>query len=164
MTDTIKIKGCVVEDFVNYKHPSMYIGIGGCDFKCCKEANIDISICQNSTLAQQKELDISLKMLYNTYINNDITKAIVVGGLEPMTRFDDVIELIGYFRANNCQDTFVIYTGYYPYEIKDKLAKISIYPNIIVKFGRFIPNHNPHYDEVLGVNLISDNQYAEVIS
>lgn len=36
--------------------------------------------------------------------------------------------------------------------------------NIIVKFGRFIPNQHPHYDEVLGINLASDNQYAEKIS
>ena len=38
--------------------------------------------------------------------------------------------------------------------------KIKSY-GIIVKFGRFRPNQEPHYDEVLGVNLISDNQYAK---
>ena len=37
------------------------------------------------------------------------------------------------------------------------------FTNIIIKFGRYIPNQKPHYDEVLGVNLASDNQYAERI-
>ena len=32
---------------------------------------------------------------------------------------------------------------------------------VIVKFGRFRPNQEKHYDEVLGVYLISDNQYAK---
>jgi hypothetical protein len=34
------------------------------------------------------------------------------------------------------------------------------YKNIIIKYGRYIPNQTPHYDEVLGVYLASDNQYA----
>ena len=38
------------------------------------------------------------------------------------------------------------------------------YKNIIIKYGRYIPNQTPHRDEVLGVNLASDNQYAERIS
>ena len=38
------------------------------------------------------------------------------------------------------------------------------YSNIIIKFGRFIPNQKPHYDPVLGVELASDNQYGEKIS
>ena len=35
------------------------------------------------------------------------------------------------------------------------------YKNIIVKFGRFIPNQEKQYDEVLGVYLASNNQYGE---
>ena len=36
--------------------------------------------------------------------------------------------------------------------------------NIIVKFGRFIPN-SPHiYDTLLGVELASNNQYAKIIT
>jgi hypothetical protein len=33
--------------------------------------------------------------------------------------------------------------------------------NIIVKFGRYRPNQEPHFDKVLGVELASDNQYAK---
>jgi len=36
--------------------------------------------------------------------------------------------------------------------------------NIIIKYGRFIPDKEKHYDEVLGIYLASDNQYAERIS
>jgi len=33
--------------------------------------------------------------------------------------------------------------------------------NIIVKFGRYRPNQEKHYDKILGVFLASDNQYAK---
>jgi len=46
----------------------------------------------------------------------------------------------------------------------DKLTLLSQYKNVIIKFGRFIPNQEPHYDEILGVNLASNNQYARRIS
>ena len=58
---------------------------------------------------------------------------------------------------------FCIYTGYYPEEIQDELKQLQKYKNIIIKFGRFIPGQEPHYDEVLGVYLASDNQYGEVL-
>jgi hypothetical protein len=59
----------------------------------------------------------------------------------------------------------VIYSGYYKHELPTEyIQRLQIVPNIIVKFGRFIPNEQPHYDEVLGVKLASSNQYAEVIS
>ena len=32
---------------------------------------------------------------------------------------------------------------------------------VIVKYGRFRPNQEPHYDEVLGIKLASINQYAK---
>ena len=38
------------------------------------------------------------------------------------------------------------------------------YKNIIIKFGRYIPNRPKKYDNILGIDLVSDNQYAEVIS
>ena len=41
---------------------------------------------------------------------------------------------------------------------------LSYFDNIIIKFGRYIPNKQSHYDNILGVNLASDNQYAVKIS
>lgn len=36
--------------------------------------------------------------------------------------------------------------------------------SITVKFRRFIPNKPERFDEILGVTLASNNQYAMVIS
>ena len=58
----------------------------------------------------------------------------------------------------------MIYTGYDEQEIMGEIQFLMSMPNIIVKFGRFIPDQQPHFDEVLGVNLASDNQHAVQIS
>ena len=160
----MKLKNIVLEDFVNYKTPSMFLITSFCDFKCCHEGNFDESICQNNPLVQQKTKDISLKYLYNSYINNPITKAIVVGGLEPFLQFRELCDLIKYFRDNGCEDDFVIYTGYYKEEIIPEIETLKEFHNIIIKFGRYKPNEKEHYDKVLGVKLASNNQYAEKIS
>ena len=150
-----------MEDFTNYKKPSMYIAFPSCTFKCERECGQ--KICQNSSLVQSKTLEVGVKSIVNKYINNKITSAIVIGGLEPFDSKEDLFILISYFRVST-QDDIVIYTGYKEEEIKNQLQYLRAYRNIIVKFGRFIPNQQPHYDDVLGVMLASDNQYAERIS
>ena len=62
----------------------------------------------------------------------------------------------------------VIYTGYTEEELQRYRQKlIDLYSftynfsEVIIKCGRFIPNCEPHYDELLGVKLASDNQYAK---
>ena len=160
----MKITGLKDEDFVNYKKASMFIGTCKCDWKCCKEQGLDVSICQNSELSQSKIFDMSAEDIFRRYISNPITKAIVVGGLEPFLQFGELKELISYFRVLKCMDDIVIYTGYYKEEILDKISELSEYPNIIVKFGRYVPNKEKHMDDVLGVFLASENQYAERIS
>ena len=160
----IKIKGLVDEDFVNYKYPAMFIALGHCNWKCCIESNIPIETCQNSELAKQEEIEIPVERIFHRYTSNSITQAIVIGGLEPMTKYSDITKLIKFFRDNGCDDEFVIYTGFYPNEIPTIIQQLqNNFKNIIIKFGRYKPNHNPHLDNVLGVNLISDNQYAERI-
>lgn len=158
------IKNLQDEDFTNYKKVCMFIGTSKCNWKCCIEQNLDISICQNSALATARTLDVSIETIYNRYINNPITKSIVIGGLEPMLQFDEVFELINYFRSHNCMDDIVIYTGYYKDEIIEEIEKLKQFKNIIIKFGRYIPGHDKHLDETLGIQLASDNQYAERIS
>lgn len=160
---TIRLKGIVAEDFVNYKKPSLFLISSICNWKCCKEANIPITICQNNPLIDKPTKEFSIESIYTLYMNNYITKAIVIGGLEPFMQFDEFISLIDYFRKYT-DDDIVIYTGYYEEEIKDKIELLKQFPNIIIKYGRYVPNNSPHYDEILGVNLISDNQYAEKIS
>lgn len=147
-----------MEDFVNYKKASMFIGMGTCNWKCCTESNIPITVCQNHELINNTK-DVDVTSIIESYKNNSITEALVIGGLEPFDTFSDLLTLVDSFRQS-CSDDIVIYTGYYPYEISNYLTYLCEYENIIIKFGRFIPNNNPHRDDVLGVDLISDNQYA----
>lgn len=156
------IKGLIDEDFVNYKKPSMVIEFPYCNFKCDKECGQPV--CQNSSLVKEPNIEISYDNLLIRYLNNPITEAIVLQGLEPLDSFSDVINLILWFRKKyNCLDDIVIYTGYTEEEIEWILQYIKNYKNIIIKFGRFIPNQKPHFDEILGVKLSSDNQYAKKI-
>lgn len=160
----MKVRTIVDEDLVNYKKPSMFIGLGYCNWKCCKEANIPTSTCQNSELAKVPEIEISEREIYERFSLNDITEAIVIGGLEPFTHTDDVFNLIEYFRLRNCNCDFVIYTGWNKSEIPYIIYYLKEhFKNIIIKFGRYVPEHSPHFDEVLGVTLINKNQYAERI-
>jgi len=155
------IKQLLDEDFVNYKKPSMFIGFPSCSWKCDKECGMQV--CQNSALASSPIKNIGFKTIVNRYINNPITSSVVCGGLEPFDTWDVLYGLIIYLRTS-IQDDIVIYTGYYKEEIKEYIDKLKAFPNIIVKFGRYIPNHEKHFDEVLGIYLASDNQYAERIS
>lgn len=155
------IKGIQDEDFVNYKKPSMFISFPKCSWKCEKECGEQV--CQNSTLATAKNIDVDVDKLVDRYINNPITSAIVMGGLEPLDTWEDLFGLVTCMRTKT-DDDIVIYTGYYKEEIQLYINELKQFKNIIIKFGRFIPNNKKHYDEVLGVHLASDNQYAEKIS
>lgn len=158
------IKGITDEDFVNYKLPSMYIATAICSLKCDKE--LGIPICQNSELIRQPTHNVSDVLIVDRYVHNNITRAIVFGGLEPFDQFNDICSLIKMVRSNfYLPDDIVIYSGYNRDEIEDEVDfLIKNYNNIVVKFGRYIPDQQPHFDPVLGVYLASDNQYAERIS
>lgn len=156
------IKQLIDEDFVNYKKPSMFIAFPKCSFKCDKEC--DEQVCQNSALALSQNIEVDIKNIVSRYVNNYITQAIIIGGLEPFDTYDMLLEFIKGIRTHT-NDDIVIYTGYYKDEIKSQIEKISLlYGNIIIKFGRFIPNSQKKFDKVLGIYLASDNQYAERIS
>ena len=155
------IKQLLDEDFVNYKKSSMFIGFPSCTWKCDRECGK--KVCQNGTLATTPNIEIGVKTIVDRYINNPITKAIVCGGLEPFDTWSDLQELIIEVRQKT-QDDIVIYTGYKKEEILYAVDWLNLFSNIIVKFGRFIPNQTKHYDEVLGIYLASDNQYAERIN
>lgn len=159
------IKSFVDEDFVNYRKPSMFIITPTCSFKCDKENGC--LMCQNSRLVHEPTHDIKTDVLIRRYLENPITKAVVFGGLEPFDTPHDLVRFIQMLRWDyHCGDDVVIYTGYTEEELKDTMPYkiICQFDNIIVKFGRFRPNQTPHYDEVLGVNLASDNQYAKKVS
>lgn len=159
----MRIKGLTDEDFVNYKVPSMFIATSTCSFKC--ELESGESCCQNSSLAKQKPLAASDDEIIRRYIENPITKAIVFGGLEPFDQWAELFDFVQRFRLEyGRNDDIVIYTGYTKDEIDGMCSMLRMFDNIVVKFGRYIPNQTPHFDEVLGVRLSSNNQFAERIS
>lgn len=159
----MKVLGIIWEDFVNYKKPCMTIEMPICKgFKCDRECGMPV--CQNSALAAAPKYDYSIDSIIKTY-KQTLARAVCFQGLEPFDTFKDLYNFIFEFR--NCysiNDDIVIYTGYKDYEISSELSQLKEFPNIIVKFGRYIPMQPPIYDEILGVELASPNQYAERIS
>jgi len=162
----MKIVELIDEDFINYKKASMVIGCPFCSFKCDKECGKPV--CQNGQLANARIIDVFANDLAYRYISNDITDAIVFQGLEPFDSWTDscIPEFISIIRNQyKCHDDIVIYTGYNEDEVEDKVNILKKnFDNIIIKFGRYIPDQESHYDKVLGVNLASPNQYAKKIS
>lgn len=154
------VKDIIETDMINYKDISMFIIFPTCSFKCDKECGMQV--CQNSALALSPNINIDIEHLIHKYLSNPITNAIVCGGLEPFDSWEDLYALITRFRLIT-DDDIVIYTGYNPNEIKEQINTLKRYKNIIIKFGRFIPNQPHHYDEILGVELSSPNQYAKRI-
>ena len=161
----MRVKTIVDEDFVNYQKPSMFIGTISCGGKCCIEGGFPLSVCQNDGWRGNAPIDIRDEVIVKRYLQNQITHAIVLGGLEPMEQSDEVLALIKTLREDfDCHDDVVIYTGYYPDEVTAILDKLQVFDNIVVKFGRYVPNMKSRFDEVLGVELASNNQYAVRIS
>ena len=166
------IKGLMDECFSDYKKPAMYIATPYCSFKCDKDNGC--AVCQNSKLAHQPNIEVSVDELIERYLANPITKAIVFSGLEPFDSMDDVELFIKTLRDKyKCDDDVVIYTGYTIDEVSlDDSGRMENatynwlrhYKNIYVKFGRYLIGQEPHYDEVLGVKLASDNQYGKKVS
>ena len=115
------------------------------------------------SILNKKTYDIDIDKTIEKYLNNPITEAVVMQGLEPFDSWSDLLLFIKKFREKS-QDDIIIYTGFNREEITDKINILKQFPNIIIKTGRFLPGHEKHYDEILGVCLASDNQRAERIS
>lgn len=157
------IKNVISEDFVNYKVPSMFIIFPYCTFKCEKDCGQHV--CQNSEIIKLPDINIPAPIVITKYLSNNITSAIICGGMEPLDSYEDLIELLTVLREEyKCMDPFIIYTGYTEteFEAKKEWKSISKFHNIIIKFGRFVPNQPHHKDEILGVELASPNQYAKI--
>lgn len=169
----MKIKGLKDECFQDYKKPAMYIAAASCSFKCDKDNSC--TVCQNSHLAESITIFTEPEYLIERYLENPLTSAIVFSGLEPFDQIEDILDFTYLLReVYKCDDDIVIYTGYTKEELENEAEfifndKISYqllkkYKNIYVKFGRYLLGYDSHYDEVLGVNLASPNQYGEKIS
>lgn len=161
----MKLVNLIEEDFTNYRKPGMFLGFPYCSGKCNRPG---MTVCQNEALRcipERDLIDISYNEIIERFEDNSIPQSLIFGGLEPFDSFDDVLALTLLFQKKYRAWVYpiIIYTGYYPHEIKKELCilkSIRPAPNIIVKFGRYIPGDEPHLDPYLGVNLASDNQYA----
>jgi len=156
------VKDIIATDFVNYKLPSMYVAFPYCSFKCDRENGCQL--CQNSSLAQQPNIEISANQIVEMYMKNQpLCKALVMCGLEPLDSFPDVLDLVIAFREK-LSDPIIIYTGYTETEAATYIESLQKFTNIIVKFGRFRPNQPHHVDDLLGVELVNPEQYSKKIS
>ena len=155
----MKLKGINDYDICNYKKPAMFLIFPYCSFKCDKECGVNV--CQNSALAREPIITVDVANIVHRYLSNPLTHAVVCGGLEPFDSCQDLFLFITYFRMMS-KDPIVIYTGYKEEELTEQIKFLQKFDNIIVKFGRFIPD-SPHiFDTVLGVTLASNNQYAKL--
>lgn len=156
----MQVTNIIMEDTANYKKISMFIGTPYCSGKCWRELGLDSSICQNDRLRDSNKLCISINDLIELYDNHPLCEAVVFGGMEPLDSVEDLNAFVMNFRYRH-PDPIVIYTGYTEKEAKEKLQYILLHENIIVKYGRYIPDQPRHYDDILGVKLASPNQYAK---
>lgn len=155
----MKLKGINDYDICNYKKPAMFLIFPYCSFKCDKECGMNV--CQNSALAREPIIEVPILKLIERYLSNPLTHAIVCGGLEPFDSKEELISFVSLFRGFS-KDDIVIYTGYKEEELAAEISTLQQFDNIIIKFGRFIPD-SPHiFDTVLGVELASNNQYAKL--
>ena len=158
----MKLQGIIDCDFTNYKEPVLTLEFPYCDFKCDKLNGCQV--CQNSRLAAEPNIEISFEKIWELYEANPLTKGFCCQGLEPLESYTELCAFITFIRClKRCQDTIIVYTGFDKDEIKLFHLFCKYFDNIIIKYGRYIIGQQPHYDEVLGVNLASDNQYAELI-
>ena len=72
----MRLKALIDEDFTNYKKPSMFIGTISCNWKCCKEQNLDVSMCQNSALAQSDMVELANEIIRSRNEANRIATTI----------------------------------------------------------------------------------------
>lgn len=176
----MKVLNIIDEDIVNYHKISMYIAFPYCSMKCNSDAGK--CICHNTSLTDSKIIETDAESIINRYINNPLTKAIVIAGLEPFDSKFDIVTFVSTLRNKyNCYDDVVIYTGYTEDELEGKslysyknaisqevltqmYQELKKYPNVIVKFGRYREGDQPHFDKTLGVYLSSSNQFAKKIS
>lgn len=158
----MKVKGIIDYDTVNYKEPVLTIEFPYCSMKC--DILNNKPVCQNSALVHEPNIEINGEKIWQLYKENPLTKGFCFQGLEPFDSFIDLADLINFIRnIKKCNDIIVIYTGYTSGEDMVTENMLHKYHNIIIKWGRYILGDEPHYDNILGVNLASNNQYAELI-
>ncbi len=154
----MRVKNIIWEDTVNYRKPSLFIGTAECSYKCGAD------VCQNAELSEAPDIEVDERELLEKYLDNPLTTAIVLGGLEPLDQLADLAELCSMMNILNVTDDLVIYTGYTEEEAEKQVRFLRNlncgFRNLIVKYGRYISDSESRFDPVLCVSLASDNQHA----
>lgn len=157
--NTIRIKN-LQEVFQDYKKYSLLIGVCFCDWKCCLESGIPVTVCQNHNLESAKFFEVSFDYVLKT-LNESYADALIIGGLEPFMQTDEVVQLLKFLRENGVKKDLLVYTGYYLEEIDSYTIGLLSDLNVILKCGRYIPDRPSNkIDPVLGIKLASSNQYG----
>ena len=156
--DVFTINEC---DLVNYVYPTFLIASGvTCTFKCERECGK--KVCQNHPLLKEEVIHYSIPNAIWRYDRQSLSNSITFQGLEPL---DNMVQLVWFlieFRKNH-DDDVIIWTGYTEDECEafiNLLKELKI-TNVIIKFGRYVPDKEPHMDELLGVQLSNEEQYAK---
>jgi len=161
------LKQIIDENFGDYRECSMLLVTPNCTFKC--------SECHNKHLTKMETKNFPDKEILKRFFDNPLTSAIVIGGLEPLDRIQDVVwfmyYLNEYVHKNNVEKpTVVIYTGYDLEYIDNNLywtglgCQLVKYNKCIIKYGGFQPeyyddgNLKKVWNNDLGVYLASPNQ------
>lgn len=156
-----------LDNVTDYCKPSILLVFPFCKGKCkgCHNAQLQkLSASEYKTISPSDVIDM--------YNKNEMQKAIVMAGLEPLDSIIDVEFLIHSAVANANRDIdFVIYTGYTEEELVDNeyenklLSAFNKFPQdykgkLIIKVGRFDEEQrvNDYHSKILGVNLATSNQ------
>ncbi len=156
------LKGIIDTDYVQYYKPCMTLMFPICSFKCDKESGQ--KICINGELTKSPNITINTYTVIERYLSNDMVDTLCCAGLEPFDSELDLNRLISLLRFCECDDDIIIFTGYTETEVQEKFSWIYGHKNIIIKFGRYIPDIPNIYDDLLQVKLASNNQYAKRIT
>lgn len=150
------LKQIIDESFGDYKQAAMLLVVPECSWKC--------KGCQNTHLAELETKNFPDEEIWGRYEKNAITSAIVMGGLEPFCNMDEVVSFIDAGVARGQDTPIIIYTGYDISITSDSFIQAAqrYRGQILVKFGRYIPNMPKVYNKHLGVFLASPNQYVVI--
>jgi len=155
----MKVAGNPKTVFNDYKKVGLYIATPFCNFKCVKEAKekgVEVT-CHNGGLDYVS--DMSAQDVVEKHLSiNPFAECIILSGLDPIDNWVETKQFINDFRKITDME-IVLFTGYYPNEIMDKLVELEHHEDIMFKFGRFNPINKPRFDDLGGVKLSTGNQY-----
>lgn len=156
------LKGIIDTDYVQYYKPCMTLMFPKCSFKCDKESGRQI--CINNRLTQSPNIEINVYTIIERYLSNDMVDTLCCAGLEPFDSPAELNRLLSLLRFCECDDDVLIFTGYTEDEVNEQFKWIYAHKNIIIKFGRFLPETPAVFDDLLQKKLASRNQYAKRIT